>query len=170
MLSLIQYSEKFFTGESMRVNFEAIRQGISKERLPVIGIGSGRIVYDLANGYVVKMARNKKGLAQNKAEFRIAAAGSSPLIANILSVSMDYKYLIMEKAEKIRSVEPVCLFHNVSNLKELFRKDYFSEFIRNNELLLPDLYRKSSWGIINGRPVLVDYGFTKDVRRYYRII
>jgi len=43
MLSLIQYSEKFFTGESMRVNFEAIRRGILEEKLPVIGIGSGRI-------------------------------------------------------------------------------------------------------------------------------
>lgn len=154
----------------MRVNFEAIHKAITQEKLPVIGIGSGRIVYDLRNGYVVKKAKNKRGLAQNKAEFRIAAAGRSPLIANVMSVSMDYKYLIMEKAEKIRSLEPVCSFHNVSNLKELFRKEYFSRFIRNNELLLPDLYRKSSWGIISGRPVLVDYGFTKDVRRYYRII
>lgn len=154
----------------MRVNFEAIRRGILEEKLPVIGIGSGRIVYDLGNGYVVKRAKNKKGLAQNKAEFRIAAAGRSPLIANILSISMDYKYLIMEKADKIQSVETVCRYHNVSSLKELFRKKYFSEFIRNNELLLPDLYRKSSWGIINGRPVLVDYGFTKDVRKYYRLL
>lgn len=153
----------------MRVNFNAICQCILQERLPVIGIGSGRIVYDLGNGYVVKKAMNKRGLAQNKAEFRISAAGRSPLIANILSVSMDYKYLIMEKAGKILSVDMVCRYHNVGSLKELFRKKYFSEFIHNNKLLLPDLYRKSSWGIINGRPVLVDYGFTKDVRKYYRL-
>lgn len=153
----------------MRVNFEAISQGISAERLPVVGMGSGRIVYDLGNGYVVKKARNKKGLAQNKAEFRIAAGSRSCLIADVLSVSMDYRYLIMEKAEKIRSVETVCRYFDVNSLKDLFRMKYFSEFIRKNELLLPDLYRKSSWGIINGRPVLVDYGFTRDVRKYYRL-
>lgn len=153
----------------MRVNFEAISRGISSKRLPVVGMGSGRIVYDIGNGYVVKKARNKKGLAQNKAEFKIAAGSRSSLIADVMSVSMDYMYLIMEKAEKIGSVETVCRYFGVSSLKELFRMKFFREFLHKNDLLLPDLYQKSSWGIINGRPVLVDYGFTKDVRKYYRL-
>jgi len=154
----------------MRVNFDTISRSISKKELPVIGMGSGRIVYDLGNGYVVKMARNKKGLAQNKAEFGIAAGNNSCLIADVLSVSIDYRYLIMRKAQKIESFDPVWKYHKVNSLKELFRLDFFYDFIRNNGLLLPDLCRKSSWGIIDGRPVLVDYGFTKDVRKYYRLI
>ena len=38
----------------------------------------------------------------------------------------------------------------------------------NYNLLLNDLNKKSSWGIIDGKPVIIDYGFTKRIKeRYY---
>ena len=37
------------------------------------------------------------------------------------------------------------------------------------KLLLGDFEKASSWGIIKGRPVIIDYGFTRYVeRKYYR--
>jgi hypothetical protein len=152
----------------MWVDYNAISDRIALKSLRMIGMGSGRVVYDLGDGYVVKKARNKKGLVQNKGEYMIASRNRSELFADVISVSEDYIYLIMKKAEKILSYNEVWKYYNVKNFNELFRLDNLKEIIRKNELLLPDLYRKTSWGIINGRPVLIDYGFTKEVRKYYR--
>ena len=37
-----------------------------------IGSGSSRNVFDLGNGYVMKVAKNIAGIAQNKSEYRIS--------------------------------------------------------------------------------------------------
>lgn len=154
----------------MEINYDEISNSISSDNLNTIGMGSGRMVYDLGDGYVVKKARNKRGIAQNKVEHKISANNNSKLIAEVISVSDDYIYLIMKKADKISSSREIWNYYNVKNFNELFSLDSFYELIKNNDLLLPDLYRKSSWGIIDGRPVLIDYGFTKEVRRrYYRL-
>lgn len=153
----------------MKIDYDEISESILSKKLQLIGVGSSRSVYDLKNGYVVKMARNKKGLAQNRAEHKIAARNRSFLFADVISVSDDYIYLIMKKADKIGSLDPVRKYYKVKSLKELFKRDDIRKLIRDNDLLLPDLYRKTSWGIINERPVLVDYGFTKEVRKYYRL-
>jgi ribosomal silencing factor RsfS len=76
----------------------------------------------------------------------------------------------MKKADKVTSFDLVRSYYKVKNLRELFGLDKFYQLIKNNGLLLPDLYQKTSWGIINGKPVLIDFGFTKDVRRYYKLL
>ncbi len=154
----------------MRVKYDVISNRIEQKSLPVVGIGTGRVVYDLGNGYVVKKARNRKGLAQNRAEYQIATRSRSDLLADVISVSDDYIYLIMKKADKVTSFDLVRSYYKVKNLRELFGLDKFYQLIKNNGLLLPDLYQKTSWGIINGKPVLIDFGFTKDVRRYYKLL
>jgi hypothetical protein len=154
----------------LRVKYDVISNRIEQKSLPVVGIGTGRVVYDLGNGYVVKKARNRKGLAQNRAEYQIATRSRSDLLADVISVSDDYIYLIMKKADKVTSFDLVRSYYKVKNLRELFGLDKFYQLIKNNGLLLPDLYQKTSWGIINGKPVLIDFGFTKDVRRYYKLL
>ena len=154
----------------MRVKYDVISNRIEQKSLPVVGIGTGRVVYDLGNGYVVKKARNRKGLAQNRAEYQIATRSRSDLLADVISVSDDYIYLIMKKADKVTSFDLVRSYYKVKNLRELFGLDKFYQLIKNNGLLLPDLYQKTSWGIINGKPVPIDFGFTKDVRRYYKLL
>ncbi|WP_264739400.1 hypothetical protein [Cytobacillus firmus] len=46
-------------------------QGILKLKYKVIGGGSHRIVYDLQNGYVLKIALRKRGFKSNKAEYNL---------------------------------------------------------------------------------------------------
>ncbi len=151
----------------MAVDFENIRVNIEKKTYQMIGTGTGRSVFDLDNGYVVKVAKNRKGFAQNKAEYQIASKDHSRIFAKISAVSEDRKYLIMEKADRINSLEEVWAYYHVKNSRELFRLEKFREAARRNNLLLPDLTRKNSWGKVKGKPVIIDFGFTREVSRYY---
>ncbi|HHX11997.1 MAG TPA: hypothetical protein GX731_04185, partial [Clostridiales bacterium] len=47
------------------IDFDSIIMNIGKGNYQFIGSGSGRRVYDLGNGYVVKVAKNNRGIAQN---------------------------------------------------------------------------------------------------------
>lgn len=133
-----------------------------------IGSGSGRTVYDMGNGYVVKIAKNEAGVAQNKSEYNISANEYSNLFAKVVQVSNNFNLLIMEKAEKINNISYVWDYFKVTNKRELFSIRELQNIKKNYNLLLGDFGKKSSWGTINGRPVIIDYGFTKEVeKRYY---
>lgn len=140
-----------------------IRRGYYK----YIGSGSCRKVYDLDNGYVVKVAKNRAGIAQNKAEYTISRHDYSNLFAKVTQVSNDFKFLIMEKAEKINDISYVWDYFNVSNKRELFNIDELQKIKKDYNLILGDFGKTSSWGTINGRPVIIDYGFTINVRNKY---
>lgn len=151
----------------MLVDFDAISHNINMHKYALIGSGSGRHVFDLDNGYVVKTAKNRKGIVQNKAEYQIASMSSSDLFAKIIAISDNSNFLIMKKAERIGSISIVWRYFHVNSNHELFRLNIFEDFTTKYRLLLGDLCRKSSWGIIDGKPVIIDYGFTKDTRKYY---
>ncbi|MDF2844410.1 MAG: hypothetical protein K0R00_2836 [Herbinix sp.] len=149
------------------VDLDQIRKNLNSRKYTMIGSGSGRLVFDLKNGYVAKVAKNKKGLAQNKAEYKIEAMSDCDMFAKITAISEDCKVLIMQKAEQIKSISVIWKYYNVKSNHELFRQSVFDDFGTKYRLLYGDLCRKSSWGIINNKPVIIDYGFTKDTRKYY---
>ena len=133
-----------------------------------IGSGSGRKVFDLGNGYVVKVAKNMAGIAQNRVEHQISLRDNSNLFAKVIEVSGDFQFLIMKKADRINNFSHVLKYFNVSNNRELVRLEEMQTIQWKYNLLLADLCRNSSWGIIDGVPVIIDYGFTAQVqRRYY---
>lgn len=153
----------------MGIDFEYIKKNIEKKKYQLIGSGSGRHVYDMDNGYVVKSAKNRRGLAQNKAEYQIASTNHSRVFAKIMAVSGDYNLLIMEKADKLKSLGDVLDYYHVRNSRELFRLEDFQIVIKKYNLLIADLRRQTSWGIIRGKPVIIDYGFTREVSKYYTL-
>lgn len=133
-----------------------------------IGSGSSREVFDLGNGYVIKVAKNRAGVAQNKAEYNISHYDNSDLFAKVVQISSDFYYLIMEKAEKIYNISEVFKYFNVNGKRGLYQLNEMQNIKINYNLVLADFNRKSNWGIINGRPVIIDYGFTREVsQRYY---
>lgn len=152
----------------MRIDFDRIRHNIEENKYPIIGVGSARIVYDAQNGYVVKAARNKRGIAQNKAEKQIEAQDHNHIFARVLAVSDDFAYLIMEKAERINSLQEVWEYYKVRSNHELFQLEEFRNLTARYNLLYADLYRKNSWGMVNQKPVIIDFGFTRETRKYYR--
>lgn len=147
--------------------FRRIASKISKGGYRYIGKGSGRVVFDLGNGKVVKAAKNIKGIAQNYEEFRIAIADDSGLLARVWDVSEDYRYLIMDKADRIRDISLVWDYFHVNNNNELFHVMKLQMVSEKYNLLIPDFGRAVNWGLIGGRPMIIDYGFTRQVRRRF---
>ena len=152
----------------MEFDFKQIAENVRNKSYKFLGSGSGRSVFDLDNGYVVKVAKNLKGLAQNKTEYKIAKDSGSELFAKIPEISENFELLIMEKAEKLEDFSLVFKYFNVRNHGELFYIKQFRDLPEEFGLLPIDLVRRDSWGTIEGRPVIIDYGFTLQVRnRYY---
>ncbi|SEW45772.1 hypothetical protein [[Clostridium] fimetarium] len=151
----------------MRVDFDQIIANVRDGAYKSIGSGSGRRVFDLENGYVVKVAKNKKGIAQNEAEYQISSASNSALFAKILQISEDYRMLIMQKAEKIKHISEVWEYFNVKSNRELYNVGEIRYISSEYNLLMADLYRPVNWGRINARPVIIDFGFTRRVRKKY---
>lgn len=147
--------------------FKKISYNITNGLYNLIGKGSARSVYDLENGSVVKIARNIKGTAQNMVEYNIDLNDDTGLFADVKAVSEDFRYLVMDKAIIITDISYVWNYYNVRNNRELFQKiGYISS---KYNLMLHDLGRAVNWGQIDGRPVIIDYGFTRQVsRRYYK--
>lgn len=151
----------------MIINFEEIRQGINDGTYPILGSGSGRKVFDLRNGYVVKVAINQKGFAQNEMEYSISREYISIIMAKVLVCSNDYMYLIMEKAERINSLSEITSYYKARNFNDILNCDDVKILLNRYDLVGTDLQRKSSWGIVYGRPVIIDFGFTKQIRAKY---
>ena len=69
-----------------------------------IGGGSGRLVYDLEDGYVLKIAYGSDGPDQNKSEVEISQElGATGFFPKILSFDPKYTWLIMQKAKVWKS-------------------------------------------------------------------
>lgn len=145
-----------------------IMLGIRQGKYKYIGDGSGRVVFDMKNGYVVKVAKNMAGIAQNKAEYKISKNDNSRIFAEVVQASNDYYFIIMKKAEKVNNMYYVWLYFNAWNERDFLRRYEIQEVRNKYNLLLGDLKKKSSWGIVDGKAVIIDYGFTKEVRdKYY---
>ena len=56
---------------------------------------------------------------------------------------------------------------DVKNNQELLKHKELREIAIRYDLLMQDLLRPANWGIINEKPVVVDFGFTKSVRKNY---
>ncbi|GAA0076624.1 hypothetical protein UT300005_10020 [Clostridium sp. CTA-5] len=152
----------------MLIEFNQIMFNLTQGYYRYIGSGSGRKVFDLGNGYVIKVAKNRAGIAQNKSEYKISLNNHSNLFAKVIGVSNNFVLLIMERAYMVPSILYVWKYFDITSKKELIKSKELQNIMKKYNLLLADLGRKSSWGIINGRPVIVDYGFTREVKeRYY---
>ena len=151
----------------MKFDLDEILENLRGNQYNYIGSGSGRHVFDLGNGYVVKAAKNRKGYAQNKVEYLISQDSQSHLFAQIMQVSDDNGLLIMEKAIRVKEMKEVWKYFHVHSNSELSRIDEIRNICEKYSLLFADLCRTSSWGWVKDRIVIIDYGFTSSVRRKY---
>ncbi|MGD8190665.1 hypothetical protein ACQCN2_11865 [Brevibacillus ginsengisoli] len=68
--------------------------------MKAIGRGAFRIVYDLGDGYVLKVARSKRGIKVNAREVTIYHSSPSPVrkhLAEIIEYENEYRWLKMKK-------------------------------------------------------------------------
>ena len=98
----------------------------------------------------------------------ISEEDNSEILARVVQASKRYNFIIMRKAKKVRTIYDIWDYFNVKNRMEFFNLPELKKLKSNYNLLLNDLNKKSSWGIIDGKPVIIDYGFTKRIKeRYY---
>lgn len=152
----------------MQPNYEQIVREIRQGKYWKLGEGSGRKVYDMGNGCVIKYAKNHKGYAQNKQEYDIFHIRQDVILAAVFAMSADGRILIMEKAKPYRSSALLYQYYHVSGRREFLALPEIKRLMKEYYLLGADLAKTSSWGEARGRTVLIDYGFTRQVRhRHY---
>lgn len=163
------------------------------ERLQRIGSGSARVVYKVDEEKVLKIAKNKKGLAQNSVEAE-GYLQNYDIVAKVFETDRDDFWIEMEYAKKLtptrfREITGIdlkklwgFLWYKKENritmsgiTKEEIDEYEENEFIMNlmqlvfdYQMPIPgDLSRISSYGEVkrDGKPavVLVDFGLTQSV-------
>jgi hypothetical protein len=170
-----------------RLETYSARTEYAERNLIHLSSGSSRIVYLTPDETIIKLAKNDKGLAQNKAESNPKM--KSLFLNEILSKSKDGVWIETNFLKKITSKEfeemigipfkdfadsinyglkniseskdkkPACFekFQKLKIYKDI--KSVAEEF----DLLPGDIARISSWGTRQGKPILIDAGLTKKV-------
>lgn len=118
-----------------------------------IGEGSGRKVYDLGNGYVLKEPYSETGFQQNETELHVYDNAISIREYLCLTFQGENNCNIMKKVDLI-TLEEFNAIKNNPKIKSVI--DYLYEHFDLND----DINHYKSWGKINGEYVLFDYGYT----------
>ena len=120
-----------FLSELLNIKSFAGRIRYANEQLIRIGGGSGRIVYNIDDEKVLKLAKNTKGIAQNEAE---ANAGyyrdTQHIVTKIFDNENNYSWLISEKAKKVTE-KRIKELTGISSLNDLHF--YLKNFISQNK-------------------------------------
>lgn len=167
---------------SSKKDFED-RVGLAEEHFDKLGEGSSRTIFQISDSLVLKVAHSGAGIAQNESEMSMRA----PCLNNVLAADTDAKWIIVrfsdtmteedfddaigfgfkpfikaisysfnneDRADKPKEMEEI---KNTSLFKCL------SKLVLDNQLQIGDIGKISSWGLIDGKPLLRDFGLTKEV-------
>lgn len=166
---------------------------IAEKNMKHLSSGSSRIVYQIrGEKRVIKLAKNDKGIAQNKAETKIK--DNSKFINKSKSHANNFSWIEVSFLEKIDEKEfeemTGITFKNFGksieyglksisssssskpkSFDEISKSRIYEDIYRigkKYKLMPGDLSRISSWGKKDNNPVLIDTGLTKDVYdKYY---
>jgi hypothetical protein len=163
------------------------RKKYAENNLKHLSSGSSRIVYLTKNKTVIKLAKNDRGIAQNKAESN--PKFKSKYINKILSKAENYSWIQVPFNKKIteKQFEKMTGFDfddfgdairyalktitsksidKPDNFDDFNKSSFFKEIVqigKKNKLMPGDLARISSW-LTNGKyPILGDSGLTRKI-------
>jgi hypothetical protein len=164
------------------------RKDVVQREIPDKKFGTARAVYVLDENRVLKLAKNLKGIAQNITEIK---AGTDKEFSDVLAIVLEYsekgEWLIQEKAKMI-SVErfeelTTFQFNGFMHWLKGWGGDEMERFyiekpfavklgnlVNKYNLDANDLASISSWGEINDKAVLIDYGLDLHTsRKLYKV-
>jgi hypothetical protein len=124
----------------------------------VIGLGSRRIVFDIGNGSVLKVAKTKYGIISNKREVATYQSSVSTVkkhLAKIIDYSKTYRWVVMEKHAR-HFPKSITFKRKLRKLRNHFRKNGIVpyEILSNSGKPNYNNLRKKR----NGMIVVIDYG------------
>ena len=103
--------------------------------------GSSRDVYDYNDNYVLKIAKNDKGINQNKKEVEILSKINSPLITKLKKYDeKKYKYIVVEKVNDFKNAIQFFkfIFPNIDILYKKILDFYYQQ--KNNFSNISDIW------------------------------
>jgi|GEM_PF-1368896 len=189
----IQYPPNFDVQELKKLNNFAARVRYVQTHLKKIGSGSARIVYEIDDKHVLKLAKNKKGIAQNSVEGDWGMHRMyDGILPDLIEKDDDDLWLIVEKANKIskkeferltgvkfenfartlgyelslRSSRNRWFFSKPEDYDDIIDNEFLSEIVDmsiNYDMPAGDLERISTYGKVDDDPVVVDTGLTHSV-------
>jgi len=171
----------------------AARVKYAEKNLEHLSSGSSRVVYKLPDGSIFKLAKNDRGLAQNKVEGNPKM--KSTFLNKLIKKAKNHAWINMQFLEKITEKEFEKMagvkfkdfgeaikygLKDVSdspdtkkpkNFEEVSKTKVYKELVKVGKefkLMPGDMARISSWGTKDGHPVLIDAGLTKEIfDKYY---
>lgn len=121
----------------------------------IIGNGKNRVVFDLTNGYVLKVALNSGGMKSNEKEYNLFLHSPSHIQKHLCTVKgFGYGWIIMEK-----------MVQNVPDQEYEKKKSRLTRLFKKHGIKPKDLKKKNLALSDNGEFIVVDYGnfiFTDD--------
>jgi len=144
---------------------------MNRERLSrnykLIGRGSSRAVFDIDKDYVLKVPTSVKGIYQCRVEYKLYKIINEYYKKYLCPIDLfENNRLLMKKAVPLKksSYPRGFRIYDLLNFKERNEYRYDLKYLADTyDLLYVDLLNISSWGIYNGRYVLVDYGCTNRI-------
>lgn len=133
------------------------------DRFEYLGEGISRIVYGINDQWVIKIAKGREGLYQNKVElyvFKHCGTRFRKYLCPIVWYRQDM--LVMPRAIPLSKITR-CKKVNLKAIRS--EPEAFTDLIDFSErfyMLSEDIESTSSWGILNNAPVLIDYGCTDE--------
>lgn len=132
------YPKSFNMEEFKKINSFAGRKKYAEERLEKLAAGTGRIVYLIDENTVLKLAKNRKGVAQNWVEIQQWNTNEH-IMAKVYDYSEDGLWLEMEKARKAKK----------SDFKKIigFEFDDIADMLLYRETQISRRRSKNTWGL-----------------------
>lgn len=160
-----------------------------QKTLKLIGQGSSRAVFKLDEVNAIKLAINKAGIDQNKAELEVCDPSKNmDLFPITKEFAKNFEWIVVELAEpmtfeKFEHLTNMTWIDYMGGMIGIFDEDASSRHIEMGQILskkskffnrivnlvkscdymVGDLLNLVSWGIIKDRAVIVDSGFTNQV-------
>jgi hypothetical protein len=166
------------------------RVKLAREHFEELGEGSARTIFKISDSLILKIAHNPKGLAQNQSEG--LPTMQCDCANKVLFADKEFKWIVMRFTSEITEEEfedligfdfrqfIKCAYWKFRNEEHTGKPRLFNEIVQHplfrclekmileNQLQIGDLDKVSSWGNLDGKIVLRDFGLTKDVfKKYY---
>jgi hypothetical protein len=174
----------FVTRDGTKIGFIYDRDVVARERFNIdnlerISSGSDRVVFDLGNGMVVKIAKTPRGLAQNiyEGDYYLSERG---VIPEIYERGLNYNVVqkvdspkankqISEMLREFQRFTQKDFDNKTPKIQEVLEKYGFDEVL-NYDILWNDFTRRVNWGVASdGRPIHLDggtFGGVKMIEQY----
>ncbi|MBC8060881.1 MAG: hypothetical protein H7Y18_09465 [Clostridiaceae bacterium] len=157
------------TIEDFFYNVKQLSDRQIEDKFLYLGEGIARKVYAIDDEYVIKIAKGVDGLFQNQVEYYVYSKVNSTLLSYLCPIlAFHPRILLMKRAIPLSNYNQ----NKRINLKTI-RKEKNSETKLNYladkyYLYYNDIISSSSWGELNKKNVLIDYGCTSvSGDRYY---